>query len=67
MARLIITIAFLVALGVLAYSVTSAIGGAMQAGRERVGRGELGNTTMQSVSFVLLIALIFYVSIWGGA
>jgi hypothetical protein len=67
MARfLIVTLALAVA-ALVVFGVVQAVGQAMRVGRDRVMATEMGNATMQKLSFVLLCALIFYVSIWGGA
>ena len=67
MARLMIVLLFLAILAGLAIGAASAVQRGLRAGRDRVAQAEMGNTTMQKLSFVLLVALIFYVSIWGGA
>ncbi|KAF0675381.1 hypothetical protein [Profundibacterium mesophilum] len=57
MSRLVIAIAILALLGGLAFVLMRAAGALTAPG----GR------PLQRVSFVLLVALIFYASIWGGA
>ncbi|WP_226779374.1 hypothetical protein [Oceaniglobus trochenteri] len=67
MARLFIVLLFVAILAAMAIGVISAIGRAADAGRTRLAQAEMGNGAMQRISFVLLVALIFYVSIWGAA
>ncbi len=67
MARLMIVVLFLAVLAGLAIGAASMAGSAMRGAKARVAQAELGNRTMQKLSFVLLVALILYVSVWGGA
>lgn len=67
MARLIIMLLFLAVLAGLAVGAASSVARAAAAGRARLARIELGNWSMQKTSFMLLVALILYVSIWGAA
>ncbi|WP_108482551.1 hypothetical protein [Oceaniglobus ichthyenteri] len=67
MARLIIVLLFLAVLMGLAMGVANGVGRMAQAGRAQLARAEMGNGTMQRLSGILLLALILYVSIWGGA
>lgn len=67
MARFVILLLFGVILAALAIGLVSHLGRAADAGRARLARSDMGNGAMQRISFVLLVALIFYASIWGAA
>lgn len=67
MARLMIVVLFGAVLAGIAIGVIATIGRAADAGRARLATVDMGNGAMQKTSFVLLVALIFYVSIWGAA
>jgi len=67
MARLMIVVLFMAVVAGVAFGLTSAIARVADAGRARLVAADLGNGAMQKTSFVLLVALIFYVSIWGAA
>ncbi|PZX17771.1 hypothetical protein LX81_01500 [Palleronia aestuarii] len=67
MSRLILAMAVLAVVSSMAYLALSLLRGAASAGRERIERIEFGGGTMQKMSYVLLVALILYTAIWGGA
>jgi hypothetical protein len=67
MARLaipLLAILVVLALGALA---TLEVRGAVVERVSRLRRNESGVTLMRRVAFVLLLALIVYVAVWGGA
>lgn len=62
---------FMLMLVAVALAVCLVLAAALRAvfatGRDRMQQAEFGGRSMQKLSFVLLCALILYVSIWGGA
>lgn len=65
MARLMIVLLVVSACAALVFGAVGNLRRRAPAPHEIVAR--TGNGTMQRTSFVLLVALIFYVSIWGAA
>ncbi|RVT86607.1 hypothetical protein DXV76_00520 [Rhodobacteraceae bacterium CCMM004] len=48
------------------FGAALAVKGAVRAGARQVGGAEFGGRWVQRLSFVLLLALILYASIWGA-
>lgn len=67
MARLMIVVLFLAVVASVALGVMASVGRAAQAGRAQLARADWERGTMQRLSGIMLLALILYVSFWGGA
>ncbi len=63
---LIATLVLAIAVALVSMAVRS-LAQTAGAARNRVRSASLGETPMQRLSFVLLVALIFYAAIWGAA
>ncbi|SES25168.1 hypothetical protein SAMN04490244_108102 [Tranquillimonas rosea] len=66
MARLAIAIVTVALVAFIVIAAGRALGHAVQAAG-RVRSAEFGGETMQKLAFAVLMALILYVSVWGGA
>ena len=66
MSRLVLAMVVLALVLGLAYLALSLLRSMAASGRSRIERADFGGRTMQKVSFVLLVAVILYASIWGG-
>ena len=66
MARLFISIVIVAVAAGLVLGLFSGARRLMSSGKARIAEQGLGVAAMKQVSFVLLVALIFYAAIWGA-
>jgi hypothetical protein len=66
MYRLLLAALVLAVAAALLSMAVRALAESLGSARARAGLAELGDTPMQRLSFLLLVALIFYAAIWGA-
>lgn len=67
MSRLILLLVVLACVACVGYAALVIVRGVAEAGRAQVADAQPKGRIMRQLSFVLLVALILYVSVWGGA
>ncbi|NCO21650.1 MAG: hypothetical protein GW905_06520 [Rhodobacterales bacterium] len=67
MARFVVAVVLMAVVVGLAFGFATAVRRVAGVGRDRLMQLDKEHGTMQRISGVLLLALIVYVSLWGGA